>query len=283
MISKLKKYRDCSTVELSDLQANLEQYYASISEKYFETSFENYTNTRAPFHLDLVDQIEPQTSVLDYGCGSAHLAANLLKKNIRYTGLDWSIEQIEKNKQRFPSASFSLLGEPFEGQFDVVVSMHVIEHCVHPEQHLQTLWDTAKPGGKVAVLCPDFVNCGSFPKSIFYGLTPGRLSSKLKRKCFLDALEHFLDWKIRGPKWLRNCQKQAAGAFWINLAPKVLLDNDGYLDADAVHITRYEDIFEWFRTRGAIVLRTSKNMVGIPPGISKFNMYLLAQKPVTAG
>lgn len=279
MISYIQKYKNISSSNLASLERRMLEYYSNVSTNYYSTSFEVYTNDRAPYHADLVKHVRENMEVLDFGCGSAHFAANIIPLGARYTGLEWSKEQIEANQRRFPQCTFASPDVPINRLFDIVVSLHVIEHVVHPEMHLQSLWDYTKPGGLIAVLCPDFVNCGFFPRSVFFGTTCARLSSKLKKGRILDSIDHVLDWKIRGPLWLRRSKREAPGAFWINLRPRVLEDGDGFMDADAVHLTRYEDIADWFEKRGAFPIRSSRMMTDVAKEISRFNMYILVKKP----
>lgn len=41
------------------------------------------------------------------------------------------------------------------GQFDYVISMHIIEHLVSPIEHLQSIWDLLRKGGVAFIATPN--------------------------------------------------------------------------------------------------------------------------------
>lgn len=102
-------------------------------------------------------------NVLDLGCaagyGSNYLAANAKATHI--TGVDVSKEAIEyagnkfqSSKLKFQIASAETL--PFRnGDFDVVVSLEVIEHVENYQKYLSELTRVLKPGGTAIISTPN--------------------------------------------------------------------------------------------------------------------------------
>ena len=115
-----------------------------------------------------------------------------------------------------------------------MASLYTIEHVVDPAAYLHRLWEFCRPGGLVAIICPEFIDSPGLPPSVIYGRTTRRLSNKLLHFDFADAAAHLLDLYWRGPRWKTAAQARPPGAFWINLRPRVLHGAAYTIDADAV-------------------------------------------------
>jgi SAM-dependent methyltransferase len=241
-----------------------------------------YTPEQQPFHCDLISRVASGDSVLEVGCGTAHLCPLIERQSAQYTGLDHSEELLNDNRRRFPKARFFSVKTPPAETFDLVVSMYTIEHVVNPTAYLEQLWSFCRPGGLVAIICPEFVNSPGFAPSIFFGRTPGRFSDKVKRLALLDAASHWLDLKWFGPRWKQKALASEAGAFWINLKPRVL-DEDAYaIDTDAVHLVQLRDLVWFFQSKGGDIIQSSKRMLDVAPGVGTYNCYLVVEKLVSA-
>jgi len=85
-------------------------------------------------------------SVLDVGCGVGH-AANAVKDDMEYLGIDFSETMIKVCKERFPHRKFNL-GDVYQlekiGQYDTVISFSVLIHLPDVLKGLKTLWTHAK-------------------------------------------------------------------------------------------------------------------------------------------
>jgi len=135
-----------------------------------------------------------------------------------------------------------------------------------------------KPGGLLAVICPEFVDSEGFPPSLFFGTTPRRLRDKLSTGSFIDAGRHIFDYKVAGPRWKRTARDAAPGAFWINLQPRILYGAPYSIDADAIHFSRLKDLKWHFEQKGDVIVQTSEKMRGVPSDVLGFNCYLLAKR-----
>jgi SAM-dependent methyltransferase len=282
MISALKPSAEISEDQLKTLESNMIAWYSNPPSNYYSIADEGKDFTRRdlyPYQCDLLDHIKPTESVCEFGCGSALLGAAIVQKQGNYTGIDWSEELIVSNRVRLPSAKFFKVTELPQRMYDLVFSQYVIEHVVDPKAHLSQMWERVRPGGLLAVICPDFINCRSLPNSVYYGTTPARLSHKLRLGRYWDAIAHLLDHQINSKKWITRANALPPGAFWINLTPRVLHEDSYDIDSDAVHLPRFEDISQWISEKGGRILSSSRMMPQVPIEIARFNMYLLAVKP----
>jgi SAM-dependent methyltransferase len=263
------------------LEERLRAYYSNPPSSYYaqaDRAAGQYTPELQPFHCALVSRVKPGFAVLEVGCGSAHLCAYVEAGGASYTGLDYSAQLLEQNRRRFPKARFFSLGDNLSETFDVVASLYTIEHVIDPPFYLETLWNFCRPGGFVAIICPDFVDGSGFPPSFYYGQTPRRLRSKIASLAFHDAVKHLIDLFWFAPRWKRRARSSAPGAFWMNLAPRVFAGADYDIDADAVHLPRFRDLVWWFQSRTATIVETSQSLAIPDPTVVEHNCYILARK-----
>ncbi len=110
-----------------------------------------------------LDAFQPQPlaglSVLDIGCGGGLLCEPLARLGAEVTGIDATPDAIAVATTHADNMDLSIRYEETtaeavaaEGaQYDVVVSMEVVEHVVDPDTFLQTAGALVKPGGCMAL------------------------------------------------------------------------------------------------------------------------------------
>jgi ubiquinone/menaquinone biosynthesis C-methylase UbiE len=267
----------CSAIDpaaqdrLRDLDARLNAFYNSpFAHQYFRAA-ESYNETwtaSMPAHAHLKAAVPIGSRVVDLGCGSTHTARNLADRQVHYTGVDWAIEQIERNHTDAPGAQFvasSLYQTPFaDGSFDVAISLFVVEHLVWPHRLLDEMRRLVRPGGLIAVLTPPFRR-GHYLKSFDYGLTPRPIRDKLRTGALLDALLHLYHHRVYMPWHLRRRYPRDTARFLIHLNPVVLHAPRWFPDADAVylsdtaelaaHLSGDADIVTHWPWKGYVLLR----------------------------
>lgn len=279
---KVCRFADLTPETISGLRSKLIEYYSSPPDCYYQIADQaatQYTHALQPFHCDLVNRVKPGTTVLELGCGTAHLCAFVEKAGGIYTGMDHGSELLQKNRERFPRARFLPVGAQLPEAFDLVASLYTIEHIVDPPAYLESMWGFCKPGGLIAIICPDFVDGSGFAPSFYYGTTPRRLREKVRSLNFIDAIRHLLDLFCVVPLWTARARRSQPGAFWINLKPRILAGANYSIDADAVHLPRLKDLVWWLEQRNATVIATSRSLPDIDPSILRYNCYVLARKP----
>jgi SAM-dependent methyltransferase len=268
---------------ISALERSLVSYYSNPPPSYYPTADRaatQYTFQLQPFHCDLAGRVEAGMTILELGCGTAHLCPMIEGRGGIYTGMDHSSELLDRNRGNFPNARFLPIGGQLHEQFDIVASLYTIEHLVDPPSHLQSMWEFCKPDGLIAVICPDFVDGEGFPPSFYYGNTPRRFRLKLRSFAFGDACRHLLDLFWFAPQWKTRARSTSPGAFWINLEPRILHGADYSIDADAVHLPRLKDLIQWLEKRGAEIVETSQTVPNTDPSVLRHNCYVLARKTV---
>jgi SAM-dependent methyltransferase len=106
------------------------------------------------FGRDLVALLGPQPGerILDAGCGTGHLTAEIAQSGARVLGVDRSEAMIAQARENFPLLEFEtrdLRALPYQAEFDAVFSNAVL-HWVHPpERAAGALARALKPGGRL--------------------------------------------------------------------------------------------------------------------------------------
>ncbi len=278
----LSRRADVSPQKIQALGRALAQFYMCPPREYYEmadSSAGRYSAEELPFHYDMVQHIVPGMAVLELGCGTAHLCPYVEQRGGTYSGVDYSQDLLGRDRVRHPNARFFNVGEPLDRQFDLVASLYAIEHVVDPVAYLERMWSLCKPGGFLAVICPEFVQSPGLPPSVFYGTTPRRLRDKVKTASLTDAVRHIVDLKIRAPIWKNRILSSPPGSFWMNLLPSVLHGASYTIDADAVHLVGLRDLLWFFGQKGARIVQSSSGMRDVRSEILQFNCYALAKKP----
>jgi SAM-dependent methyltransferase len=105
--------------------------------------------------------------LLEVGCGPGYLISFLEKwfPKMSITGFEYDQRLIEEAKERVQRISF-IQGNaeelPFSDcQFDVMVSLHLIEHLYNPEKMLQEVHRVLKPNGIFIVATPNLGGLGA--------------------------------------------------------------------------------------------------------------------------
>jgi 2-polyprenyl-3-methyl-5-hydroxy-6-metoxy-1,4-benzoquinol methylase len=106
----------CSAIDpasqsrLEHLHRRMEAFYNSATMRTYFATAETVNDTWGPelkpqWHLRGL--LAPGASVLDLGCGSAHVCRHWADRGLRYTGVDWSRQQVDVNRSRYPEAQFT--------------------------------------------------------------------------------------------------------------------------------------------------------------------------------
>ncbi|WP_338243102.1 class I SAM-dependent methyltransferase [Aurantiacibacter hainanensis] len=106
--------------------------------------------------LELIGQGK---TIFELGCGNGSNAAYLTSKGFSIVGVDPSESGIAIAQANFPECRLELgstdddLGERY-GQFDVVLSLEVIEHVYSPKRYVEVVRSLLKPGGCAIISTP---------------------------------------------------------------------------------------------------------------------------------
>ena len=116
----------------------------------YDRSFASLCSGTAPM---LVEPIPAGSRVLDVGCGSGHLAAELTSAGHEVHGVDPDPEMVALTASRSAASvtTGALPDLPFaEGSFDVVLANFVLNHVDDPRVAARGLARVVRPGGRVA-------------------------------------------------------------------------------------------------------------------------------------
>lgn len=88
----------------------------------------------------------------DLGCGNGATSGMLATLGFDVVGVDPSVSGIEIARTAFPNCKFEVASAYDDlalrfGQFDLVVSLEVVEHCMEPRKFARTFMDLIAPGG----------------------------------------------------------------------------------------------------------------------------------------
>ncbi len=105
-----------------------------------------------------IGRIDEGSEVLELGCGTGDVAAQLAEIGRRVVGIDFSENMVGIASNRFPEIRFEIADAeaiPYgDGEFDVVVSCYTAHHFARPERVFGDARRVLKPGGRVAVVMP---------------------------------------------------------------------------------------------------------------------------------
>jgi SAM-dependent methyltransferase len=232
---------------LIELQQKMQKFYSSHQEYYDAIDFtaNTWLDGKQPEARDILAEASASAAVLEVGCGMANILKSGKLEPRVYTGLDFSGSLVEQNIDNFPEAVFKCIEDtarlPVENNsYDLVFSHYVIEHCVFPNVFLDECVRALKPGGKLIILCPDFLGAGRM-SSQRVGFSEGTGREKLAQGRLWDALVTGVDSRIRVPFhawWLRRKAREFP-RFYINMQPTCFTDTFSP-DVDAVYLT-FED------------------------------------------
>ncbi len=128
-------------------------------------------NRASQLKVNLVENIESKSKVLDIGCGNALMLPFVLKKDAFYCGLDISKNLIEISKKKYikeieeGKAKF-IVGQatkpPFQNEeFDFVISFAVLHHIPSEElrkKFFKEIMRISKPNAKVKITAWNLYN-----------------------------------------------------------------------------------------------------------------------------
>jgi len=105
------------------------------------------------FGASLVDVLDPRAGerILDAGCGTGHLTAELAKSGADVIGVDSSPEMLGQARQNYPALQFALADLTdlrFTERFDAVFSNAVLHWVKDAEAAVASFARVLKPGGR---------------------------------------------------------------------------------------------------------------------------------------
>lgn len=94
---------------------------------------------------------KPGERILDLGCGTGHLTAEIAASGVEVVGIDQSAEMIAQARQLYPNLQFKVCDAreiPFTGEFDAVFSNAALHWIPEAERVIQGVARALKPKGR---------------------------------------------------------------------------------------------------------------------------------------
>jgi len=190
---------------------------------------------------DLIDLLDPRPGerILDLGCGTGHLAAQIAARGAVVTGLDSSVSMIAQARQNYPKLKFVLAdasGFRFDEPFDAVFSNAALHWIPEAGAVIASVARALKPGGRfvlemggrgniarmVAALSSVLGETGYAPRNPWYFPSAGEYATLLEQHGFeVEALWTIERWnELEHPeKGLREWLEMFAGV-WFEQVPE---------------------------------------------------------------
>ncbi len=106
------------------------------------------------YGADLLGLLDPQPGerILDLGCGTGHLAAEIARSGAGVVGVDGSANMVRTASQNFPDITFiqaDARSLSFEQPFDAIFSNAVLHWIKEADEVLDSITRCLKPGGRI--------------------------------------------------------------------------------------------------------------------------------------
>jgi trans-aconitate methyltransferase len=102
---------------------------------------------------DVVSLLDPRAGerILDLGCGTGHLTAQIAESGAKVTGVDRSAKMVAAARLAYPKLKFEISDATslsFHEEFDAVFSNATLHWIHQPELVLRGVWRALRPGGR---------------------------------------------------------------------------------------------------------------------------------------
>jgi trans-aconitate methyltransferase len=186
---------------------------------------------------DLIGWLAPQKgeSILDVGCGTGQLASEIAEYGARVTGMDQSVQMIEKARVAYPTLRFDV-GDirefAYEEPFDALFSNAALHWVDDQEAAIACMYRALKPGGRLVL----------------------EMGGKGNVQDIIQALEEAM--------WEAGCRERLTGEGWY--FPSIgeytsLLEKGGFQVRTALHFDRETSLeggmAGWIRMFGGFFFR----------------------------
>jgi ubiquinone/menaquinone biosynthesis C-methylase UbiE len=118
--------------------------------------------SRRQFALEMIEAKVPTGSkILDIGCGTGHLAGELMRRGYQALGVDFSEGMVSYAREHYGADRFQV-GDieriPFpDNSFDGIMCLGVMEYLSSDEPALREMWRVLKPGGWAVITTPSSI------------------------------------------------------------------------------------------------------------------------------
>lgn len=271
--SCISSYDSPNERRLVRLDQEMREFYLSsaVSQSYHLISQQanvSWTD-EFPLHRAVLNLIQKGNRVIEFSCGTGYAADFICERGADYIGLDLQVTRYISDKQKHPDGQRRFIESsgynvPIRDGFaDMAVSFYALEHMVWPVKYLDEMLRVVKPGGHVALLFPDFIaNPFKIMPSVRFGVNPGGLRVKLRRRQFLDLARSLYERSILYRAMIIRLRRdiyQHKLCFMINTAPSCLV-SPWTSDTDAVYFASEEEEATYLISKGCLIKMRSRDI-----------------------
>ncbi len=118
--------------------------------------------SRRQFALEMIEARVPKSSkILDIGCGTGHLAGELMRRGYQAWGVDFSEGMVRYAAEHYGADRFQVgdierIQFP-DNTFDGMVCLGVMEYLSSDEPGLREMWRVLKPGAVAVITTPSSI------------------------------------------------------------------------------------------------------------------------------
>jgi trans-aconitate methyltransferase len=185
---------------------------------------------------ELLDLLDPKAGerILDVGCGTGHLTAQIAARGAEVVGLDASVSMVAQARQNFPKLKFQLADARdfrVDTPFDAVFSNAALHWVREPERAIESMALALKPGGRLVIEMGGQGNiaqimaaseavlreAGYQARHLWYFPSIGEYASLLEKQGFGVALAHNFarETKLEHPeRGMREWLEMFGGAYF---------------------------------------------------------------------
>ncbi len=191
------------------------------------------------YGANLLESLNPQPGerILDLGCGTGQLTAEIARSGATVTGLDNSAEMLAEARRNYPDLAF-VLGDAasfrFPEPFDAVFSNAVLHWVKNAEGAVKSIAKALGPGGRfvaefggqgnnasVRAALRAVLGSSADEQSPWYYPSIGEYAPTLERHGFEVRAANLLDrpTPLEGEDGMENWLRMFTGSYWRQLPP----------------------------------------------------------------
>ena len=269
---------------LAELDRRMCQFYAAsdLNAAYHGALEAANAPWDTPMHRRILDLVQPGHRVVEFSCGSGYSSDAVERRGARYSGFDLPVQGLVTGGAHRRLTVGTAYSAPFRsGVADVVFSLYALEHVVWPHKYLDEMLRVAKPGGRLVLAFPDYLDSGQELPSVRLGSRPGGLGEKLRAGRLWDAMrtcaERYLFYRPLMRRMRRTIIEGKRVQFPVYVSPSCLVA-PWRRDTDAIYHASEEEVVLYLTSRGcAVETRSVRDASGAPGTAKATNAFIVVR------
>ncbi|NGQ94693.1 methyltransferase domain-containing protein [Brevibacillus sp. SYP-B805] len=144
----------------------------------------------------MISLLDPQKGerILDIGCGTGDLAAQIALSGAIPTGIDLSADMIDRARQKYPALRFEVADAQTyrtDERYDAVFSNAALHWMKQPASVIQSVWLALRPGGRFVAEFGGKSNIGSILDAIAQVLTQRGIDAEERNPWYFPSVGEY--------------------------------------------------------------------------------------------